>query len=292
MLPVLALAAWLLADVVHRIVAEQHRDLPTFAPRGTDPGPDLLPGSGPDPNGEIDGDLFSPQVPPPGPPLPEQDLQDPPQGPGAALPVSALPASLVGTICASDPDWSLALIARAGEQRAAPFRPGDRLAPGASLVSVHADRVVLEHAGRLEVLWLAETTGPRLEVALASAAPLASPVDGDWIQRQGTDQYRLERSRFTQLLTQPERLAREARITLNFDASGRVDGVRLAGIRPDGLLSRLGLARADILRRVNGVALDGPDRMLEIITGLRSAREVDLEINSGGRSRHLHYQID
>lgn len=290
-LPVLALAAWLLADVVHRIVAEQNRDLPTLSPSGFDPAPDLLPGAGADPSGEMDSDLTS-LWPPPGSSMPERDPQDPPQGPWSGLPDSTVKASLVGTITTSDPGWSLALIANQGEPRAAPHRIGDRLAEGVRLVAIHADRVVLENAGRREVLWLAETDRGPAGVVVAAAEPLASPAGAVWIQRLGPDGYRLDKDRFAEILAHPEQLAREARITLSFGAEGKVDGIRLAGIRPHGILAQLGLARSDVIRRVNGAPIDGPDRMLEIIAGLRAAREIELQISSRGRDRTLRYRID
>lgn len=206
--------------------------------------------------------------------------------------MSTLQASLVGTVTASNPGFSLALILSPGEQRATPFRPGDALAPGAQLVSVHADRVVLRHAGRLEVLWLADVGRPKPGIVTATSTPLASPAGAAWIQRLGADRYRLDARRFTELLTHPEQLAREARITLSFGPGGKVDGIRLAGIGPNGILAQLGLARSDVIRRVNGAPIDGPDRMLEIVTGLRTAREIELQISSGGRDRSLRYRID
>ncbi len=74
--------------------------------------------------------------------------------------------------------------------------------------------------------------------------------------------------------------------------NGRVVGVRLTGIRSDGLLGMLGIQNGDELRSVNGLEVGTPDKALDAYSRLANARRITLEIQRGGATIHLAYTID
>ena len=69
-------------------------------------------------------------------------------------------------------------------------------------------------------------------------------------------------------------------------------GFKLFAIRPGSLIDRLGLQNGDRLVRVNGLELSSPDAVLEAYSRLRSAAEIELEIDRGGTTTHQRYHLD
>ena len=292
-LPALALAAWLLAGMVNHLIVEQHRDLPTLHSLAPAPPDDLLP-SGGDRDGQVLCDLFDPPAcsRKPEPPVPGDPPQDPANDPGAALPRSALPVSLVGTIVADDPRWSLASITTDQTRDTDLYRAGDELLQEADIVSIHVSGLVLNRAGQFEFLALAGGPPKAMNATAPNFASSAANKASGLVQKVGLDDYRVDRDKLQHLLTHPADLARQARITLAVNKSGDVDGVRLAGLSQASVFAELGLRRSDVIRRVNDYPLDSPERMLEIFARLKTARKIELEVTRSGRTRTLQYAID
>lgn len=72
---------------------------------------------------------------------------------GSDLPVTALPFSLHGLRADSATGRGSAIIATGGGEQSL-YEVGDALGDGATLASIAADHVVIEHSGRHEALWL------------------------------------------------------------------------------------------------------------------------------------------
>ena len=62
---------------------------------------------------------------------------------------------------------------------------------------------------------------------------------------------------------------------------GKAVGFRLSGVRPDSPYARFGFHDGDLIRRINGVDLNTPEKALEAYTWLKDATlfEVDIERN-------------
>jgi general secretion pathway protein C len=91
-------------------------------------------------------------------------------------------------------------------------------------------------------------------------------------------------------------IARAARIAsaASIDPVGKTGarGVRLRRLPTEGLLSRLGLKRGDVLKTINGYSLGNPGEALTAYSTLDRARRLTLAIKRGGRVMHLDYRIE
>jgi hypothetical protein len=87
-----------------------------------------------------------------------------------------------------------------------------------------------------------------------------------------------------------QELAAQARIVPHFQG-GRALGFKLFAIRPESLYAKLGFLDGDCVRRVNGDAIDSPDKALAAYGRLRSASEVVVELVRAGRNIALTYLI-
>jgi general secretion pathway protein C len=63
---------------------------------------------------------------------------------------------------------------------------------------------------------------------------------------------------------------------------GKVLGIRMFGIRPDTLLGTLGLQNGDRLEAINGFNMGSPEKALEAYARLRTAQNLDVNVNRRG----------
>jgi type II secretion system protein C len=277
-LPCLALAAWLVAGTIRVLMADPLRDHSFHLPNQNGPAPEFLPGVGAQDNHiVVERNYFrsSLQPPVPGPPVPGRDLEE-----GKPSPLAA---KLIGTVVASQEDWSLALITAGGETGL--YRPGDPLLSAAVVAAVLSDRVILEREGRRE--YLAFSPG---ESAPVPAAPVAE--DEKLAKPTGRDSFFVDRNALEKRLAQPGDLLRRTRITLAFDQKGGIQGIRLAMGGAQNVFGQAGLQNGDIIHRIGPYTIDGPERMLEIYKKLKTARELDVELTRNGKRKTIHYRID
>ncbi len=82
----------------------------------------------------------------------------------------------------------------------------------------------------------------------------------------------------------------EVRIVPNF-TDEKPDGFKLLSIKRGSLLNRLGLRNGDVVRRINGVSLDDPQKAIEVYQGLEGGQSISVEILRGGREQTLNYDL-
>jgi general secretion pathway protein C len=82
----------------------------------------------------------------------------------------------------------------------------------------------------------------------------------------------------------------DARITPHM-AGGKVEGFIVTEIKPRGIFDALGLKNGDVLIRVNNYDIVSPERAIQVLSGLKGANEVDLDLIRGGKRMSFHYQV-
>ncbi len=218
-------------------------------------------------------------------------------------PATTLALRLRGTLADADPRAGIAVIADdVGNERA--WRVGEQVTPGVVLDEVHADRVVLVHAGVREVLALARddasaapapapTAGPRnpgvpRNTAPATPGAAVQPVfvapkiahgAVDW--QKAMDQVAGGNA---------GDLARRVQVTPVLD-NGRIAGLRVSTAGDAALMARLGLRPSDIVTAVNGIPVDSVARGQQILDSLGSATEVRVTVTRDGMPAELALKL-
>jgi len=72
---------------------------------------------------------------------------------------------------------------------------------------------------------------------------------------------------------------------------GQSVGMEIRGVRPNTLLTKLGIQNGDILESVNGQSLTSPDAALGAYTTLRTADKFNLSIRRAGRTMMINYTL-
>ena len=86
-------------------------------------------------------------------------------------------------------------------------------------------------------------------------------------------------------------LLRSARIVPEL-ASGKPIGVRLFGVRADGVLGRLGFENGDRVERVMGKSLGTPEQALEAFGAMRQAKVITIDISRRGTPKKLTVRVE
>lgn len=92
------------------------------------------------------------------------------------------------------------------------------------------------------------------------------------------------------LLSETMQVFERARI-IPHQSNGRVDSIKLYGIRRESALGVLGLQNGDGIRQINGLDVTSPDATLEAYVQLRTATEFHVELERRGQPLTLHYRI-
>lgn len=175
--------------------------------------------------------------------------------PPPAIPETPLPFRLLGTLRAKDGAWSLAALECGSKSTTVSV--GD-VVLGVEIVTIDQQELTVRRDGRLERLGRAAPTTSR---------PMAVP--------------RVSRKQIDDTMRDPRQLLREVQLLPTMEG-GRLAGFRASFVKEGSVVSALGLKTGDVLRSVNGIALDNPQQLGALYSSLQSARRFDVELERDG----------
>jgi len=73
--------------------------------------------------------------------------------------------------------------------------------------------------------------------------------------------------------------------------NGQVAGMQIYRVQPTSLLGHLGLKNGDVLKSINGFALTGPEKALQAYARLRTASDIRIQVERGGKSQTVELHI-
>ncbi|HVV85861.1 MAG TPA: type II secretion system protein GspC [Kofleriaceae bacterium] len=216
----------------------------------------------------------------------------PPAGPAAGPPPAGAPPpplTLLATHVGAD---SLAFVRNLDTEAEGAYRVGQRITGAGELVAIHRRSIDVRTAGG--DLAHVSLDGPAASPAAAAAAAPAAPTapaaaaTDPRIHRVADDTFEIDRSLITDALT--GRAPAGIRVVPS-TAGGISDGFRVATVTPGSVYAAIGLARGDVIRGVNGLALDSLDKAMDAVTRLRDASSIELAVSRNGRPVTLRYQL-
>jgi general secretion pathway protein C len=219
----------------------------------------------------------------PPPTLGADPYQDPP--------CSGFKSSLV--TAADDPEWSFASLA--GPDGSSQLRrKGDKVAAATVLhigwfESPQPDlvpRVWMQEGGSRCIVEMgsseksAKPATPKPDAApkdskAAAKAKLTKDIEGK-IKQVGENQWVVERGAVEQIIQNYAKLAGSLR------TRPTKEGMRLSGLKPDNILSKLGMKNGDLLQSINGFDMSDPEKAVDAYAKLRSAGKLDITVARDG----------
>ena len=220
----------------------------------------------------------------------EQDFQ------ADDLPESTLPLQLLGTVVDSKGGRSFAIIQDKGTREQDIYFPEDAVVEGVTLASVGRNKVVLMRNGREEILEKTEervdaprTSGPRSRSRTAAKAP-TSQKDDITVRKIGDNNYVMDRREVEGVLQDFNKLLTQIRVVPHF-SNGKPDGFKVFNIRPNSLFMKLGMVNGDIIKRVNGLDITGPEQALQMFQQLRDESRITLDLERFRKNLTLQYEV-
>jgi|SRR5215471_1569798 len=210
-------------------------------------------------------------------------ISTPPGGsplePSSPEPVrAAIQVKLLGTLLGTTASWSFATVLDSARQKSMTVRVGDRVRD-AEVVEILRDRLVVIRDGRREIV--------TADVVEAGRPPVpVSPSDrslGSGIRSVDESNYEVSRTEMEEMLRHLDEIMTQARAIPAY-RDGRPEGFRFFSVRPDSVYAKLGIASGDVVRRINGFALDRPENALEAYSRLKDASRIEVELDRNGTS--------
>lgn len=194
-------------------------------------------------------------------------------------PTTKLSLKLTGVIVLQPEEDSRAFIGSTTKQEI--YAVGDALKNmrGVSLENIYHDRVILNHNGRLEALYIQKPkpNSQRRNTSRAlnnTTASLGSKLN----------------SLRTELLSNPQKASQLIRIAPAMK-QGQLEGYSVYPGNDRKLFREIGLRSGDIITGVNGETLDDPAKGFAIISTLSNAQQIDLTIQRRGRTQNISVNL-
>lgn len=194
-------------------------------------------------------------------------------------PKTSLKLVLRGVFSHSDPDKAMAIIADAsGKEKL--YRIGGQVPGGATVHTIYPDRVILQRNGQFETLQLPRDELPNNAVVMRQAVMASRPSRERSVQ--APDKLKQMRE---MIKTNPQEIWKQVRIEPVL-AEGRIKGYRL--FHKDAQLMRaLGINRNDVITEVNGMSLDDPAALYELMGQIDTATDIRLTVERNGNTEVL-----
>jgi general secretion pathway protein C len=220
----------------------------------------------------------------------EADLQ--------SLPESTLPLKLLGTVVQVSGKKSFAIIQDTGTREQQIHFIGDEVREGTIITSVTRNRVVLLRNGREEILEKEEdqsatptTVRSRVRPTRTAKARTAAQGQGPvTVRKVGDNNFVMDRREVEGVLQDFNKLLTQIRVVPHF-ADGKPDGFKIFNIRPGSLFASLGMVNGDIIKRVNGLDITGPEQALQMFQQLRDESQVTVDLERFRKNLTLQYEI-
>lgn len=199
---------------------------------------------------------------------------------------SRLQVTLLGTVVAGPRSAAVLSMPGNGEQKVVHL--GENIQSGVTLKTVESDAITVDNHGRLERI---EIRKDKLAMAAQVRRPDESPVTSAARPvAAGAKQIAVDRNSLNQSLQDIPTLLAQARVVPHF-SGGNADGFMITDIAANSLYQQAGLQNGDVIRKVNGTEIRGPQQAMLMYQQLQHAKAIDLEVGRAGVVQQLHYTI-
>ncbi len=188
--------------------------------------------------------------------------------------------ALLGTLVAGDRSRALLF----ADRETTLLGLDEELPGGGRIKHIERQRVVIgwPDGAEQELLAAGASLPNQGRPAADSGQDIRSAGDNHWLI--SSTEIEKARANFNQLMT-------SARLEPKI-VQGQTQGFLVHMVRPNSLLARLDIQRGDLIKEVNGVPLDSPERALQVFQQLREARRVTVNLLRRGQPRSHTYEID
>lgn len=187
---------------------------------------------------------------------------------------------LLGTMVAGAQSSALLSI----EQETALLHLDEELPGGGRIKQIDRQRVLISWSDGSEQELLVSNEAPP-----ASIQPKANGAQG--IRAAGENRWLISRNEIEKARADLNQLLKSARLEPKI-VGGVTQGFLVRMVRSNSLVAKLGIKRGDLIKEVNGVPLDSPEKALQVFQQLREAKNVSVNLLRRGKPLTYSYEVD
>jgi len=212
---------------------------------------------------------------------------------------SNLRLELIGVVLAEDTRFSRAILNLQGKQES--FAIGDILPAGRAvkLVKVLSDRIIIDNGGRYEYINLYENSDKLLATAIQPAATYSASTvepqaddEDDFVDLSSDEQVtQLVSELREKVMKDPNTLYQIVNVSPLME-DGELKGYKLSQGSMRAEFEQLGFKNGDVLTAVNGIQLNSPQALGDVMTSLQNGGIADLELLRGGNIFNISVSLD
>jgi len=193
---------------------------------------------------------------------------------------------LVGTIIGPEAN-SWAILQQGADRKQRILRIHGNI-DGGKIVQISRNRILIQREGKEEVLFFNEEEARSRPGG--SPLPPPPPAAGEVVKKLSANRYVVNREDVSSSVGNINQFMTQARMKPNF-VGGRPSGFSVSEIQGGSLMEKLGLQNNDVVKKVNGQAIDKPEDIFQAYSQLQRDSNIELEIERGGRKETLRYEI-
>jgi type II secretion system protein C len=195
---------------------------------------------------------------------------------------------LMGTITGPG-GHSWAILQEKGSRKQHFFRMHGNV-DGGRIVKVSRNQIQIERDGKRETLTLSvEKTASRPAGKLLPP-PRPAHSKGPEVKRLSANRFLVNREDVTAAVGNINQFMTQARLRPHFEM-GKPSGYAVSEIVPGSLMEKLGLKNKDIIKKVNGLLVTRPEEVMQAYAQLQRDSNIEVEVERGGRTEVLRYEI-
>lgn len=199
-------------------------------------------------------------------------------------PVNQANLTLVGTAQGSYRE-TFALIRRASPPEERVFRLGESVFGLGPLVGVQKERAEIMAGGRRITLFT--PTAAPTEPPPQQGGPQASPIAAT---QTAPGSFVIDQRALNAALDNIGQAMTDARL-LPSVKDGKVEGFRVSEVKPAGVFGMVGIRNGDVLRSINDLPIDSPERAIQSLASLKGQSRIKLDLIRDGQPTTFTYDI-
>ncbi|MBI5587879.1 MAG: hypothetical protein HY889_05880 [Deltaproteobacteria bacterium] len=190
----------------------------------------------------------------------------------------------------------LVIVERKSDSVEKTFKVGDNVFDAGVLKEVRKDSAIISSGSRDFTLFMPREAPPRpvAPEALSGEPERGADAKASWnaasVKKTGENAWAVDQKAILHALDNIGSVLTDARLT-PAASQGGVEGFLVNEIRPGGIFDTIGLKNGDILKRVNGFEITSPEKAVQVLTGLKGEKRIDLDVVRGGQKMNFHYDI-
>ena len=202
---------------------------------------------------------------------------------------SSLQLTLMATIIATPTQYSVALIQdESGGSNT--YGIGYDLIGQATITKIEKNRVYFQRNNSDQIEYIEIGGEEAKSDAPKSTKKGTAGEDGD-VQKVGNNKYVVDQAVLDEILSNPEKLYTQVRVTPHKDQDGNIDGYRMTGIRRKSLFYKLGIKNGDIVHNVNGQPLNSLSAAMDAYNSLGNSRDFNFDVTRRKNKQTFEYEV-